>query len=134
MSDQTSASAPEKPPTELSELQKFAHTFTADWRLRASSFHMLANEYLQQLPPDRKEVLAKEFRAFLYESNADSDEALLQLWYEQGAEVWDFDVTVRPTPTSTSVVRSISSTRTLPRKLYLTALLISAKGTSLKLS
>ena len=96
MSDQTSVSAPEKPPTELSELQKFARTFTADWRLRASSFHMLANEYLQRLPPDRKEVLAKEFRAFLYESNADSDEALLQLWYEQGAVVWDFDVTVRP--------------------------------------
>ena len=96
MSDRTSASAARKAPTELSELQKFARSFTANWRLRASSFLVLANEYIQQLPPDRKEVLVKEFRAFLYESNADSDEALLQLWYEQGAEVWDFDLTVRP--------------------------------------
>jgi hypothetical protein len=57
---------------------------------------ILANEYIHQLPPDRKAVLANEFRAFLYEINADSDEALLQLWFQQRAEVWDFNLMVRP--------------------------------------
>jgi hypothetical protein len=94
--DRPSTGAPRKTPTELSELQKFARSFTANWRVRASSFLVLANEYIQQLPLDRKEVLAKEFRAFLYESNTDSDKALLQRWYRQGAEVWDFDLTVHP--------------------------------------
>ena len=43
-----------------------------------------------------KATLESEFRAFLYESEADSDHALLQLWYAQGAEAWDFNLTVRP--------------------------------------
>src|ERR1700752_3617634 len=93
MSDRTSSG---KTPSELSELQKFARSFTENWRLRASSFLMLASEYIEQLPRDRKEVLAQAVRAFLCEHSGDSDEALLQLWYEQGAEVWDFDLTVRP--------------------------------------
>jgi hypothetical protein len=76
MSDETTASTSGKPWAELSELQKFARCFTANWRSRANSFLIIANEYIPQLPPDRKAVLAKEFRAFLYESNADSDEAL----------------------------------------------------------
>jgi hypothetical protein len=43
--------------------------------------------------------LQREFRAFLDASNADSDEALLTLWFAQGAEAWDFDLTVRPVMT-----------------------------------
>ena len=80
----------------VSELQKFARCFTKDWRLHSDSFIGIANRYIQQLQPDRKVLLEREFRAFLYESETDSDEALLQLWYAQGAEAWDFDLTVRP--------------------------------------
>ena len=37
-----------------------------------------------------------EYRVFLYENNAESDEALLKLWLGHGAEVWDDDINVRP--------------------------------------
>ena len=99
MSNETTYSPGEKPRAEVSELQKFTRCFTKDWRLHSGSFLQLAAQYIEQLPPDRKAVLTKEFRAFLYDSNADSDESLLQLWYAQGAEVWDFDVTIRPVMT-----------------------------------
>jgi hypothetical protein len=79
-----------------SELQKFARCFTRDWSLHSDNFIGIAHRYIQQLPLDRKAILASEFRAFLYESEADSDEKLLQLWYAPGAEAWDFDLTVRP--------------------------------------
>jgi hypothetical protein len=45
---------------------------------------------------DRKEVLVDQYRVFLEESNAHSDEALLKRWYALGAEVWDPDVNVQP--------------------------------------
>jgi hypothetical protein len=96
VSDETTFSPPEKPRADASELQKFARCFSKDWRSNSDSFYKIAYEYIQQLPPDRKAVLEREFRAFLYESAADSDEALLQLWYAQGAEAWDFDLIVRP--------------------------------------
>jgi hypothetical protein len=96
MSDETTDVSPEKSLTEPSELQKFARCFRADWRSHVDSFYMLAYNYIQQLPPDRKAVLAEEFRVVFYESDSGSDEALLQSWYEQGAEVWDPDSTVRP--------------------------------------
>jgi hypothetical protein len=80
----------------LTELQKFARCFTRENGLHSDSFYGIAYRYIQQLPLDRKAVLEGEFRAFLYESGADSDEALLKLWYAQGAEAWDFDLTVRP--------------------------------------
>jgi hypothetical protein len=96
MSDETTYSSPEKLWADASELQKFARCFTKDWRLHSDSFIGIANGYIQQLPPDRKAILESEFRAFLYESKADSDDAILQLWYAQGAEAWDFNLTVRP--------------------------------------
>jgi hypothetical protein len=80
-----------------SELRKFAGRFSRDWRLHANSFYIIAYDYIQKLPADRKEVLANEYRLFLYRNDADSDEALLELWLEQGAEVWDADINVRPT-------------------------------------
>jgi hypothetical protein len=64
--------------------------------VHSNSFIGIAYGYIQRLTPDRKAILGREFRAFLYESGADSDEALLQLWYAQGAEAWDVDLTVRP--------------------------------------
>ena len=79
-----------------SELRKFAGCFNRDWRLHGDSFYIIAYDYIQKLPAARKEVLANEYRSFLYENNADSDEALLELWLEQGAEVWDADINVRP--------------------------------------
>ena len=96
MSDETTYSSPEKPWADASELQKFARCFSTDWRLHSDSFIGIANRYIQQLPPDRKAILEREFRAFLNDSEADSDEALLQLWYAQGAEAWDFNLTVHP--------------------------------------
>ena len=96
MNGETTHDPPEKLPADASELQKFARRFSKEWRLHSDTFIGIASGYIQQLPPDRKAVLEKEFRAFLYESGAVSDEALLQLWYAQGAEAWDFDLQVRP--------------------------------------
>lgn len=56
-----------------SELTEFARCFTRDWRSHADSFYAIAYDYIQKLPPDRKEVLANEYRVFLYENNAESD-------------------------------------------------------------
>jgi hypothetical protein len=96
VNDETAHNIPEESRADASELQKFARCFTSDWRLHSDSFIGIAYAYIQQLPPDRKAVLEREFRAFLYGSGADSDEALLQLWYAQGAQAWDLDLTVRP--------------------------------------
>lgn len=96
MNDETTRSPPEEPSRDASELQKFARCFTADWRLHSDSVIGIAYGYIQHLPADRKAVLEREFRHFLYESGADSDEALLQLWYAQGAQAWDLNLTVRP--------------------------------------
>ena len=65
-----------------SELRKFACCFRADWRSHSDSFFKIAYEYIQNLPIDRKEALADEFRDFLQDSEVTSDEARLQLWYE----------------------------------------------------
>ena len=70
MSDETSYSSPEKLRADASELQKFAGCFTRDWSLHTDNFIGIAHRYVQQLPPDRKAILASEFRAFLYESGA----------------------------------------------------------------
>src|SRR5271163_651109 len=75
MIDETTGGPPEKPPADASELQKFARRFTKEWRLHSETFIGIAYGYIQQLPPDRKAILEKEFRAFLYESGADSDQA-----------------------------------------------------------
>src|SRR5690348_8994183 len=88
VSDETTYGATEKPRADSSELQKFARCFTEDWRSHSDSFYKIAYEYIQQLPPDRKAVLGMEFREFLHASDADSDEALLQRWYAQGAQAW----------------------------------------------
>ena len=111
MSDETTYSSPEKLWADASELQKFARCFTKDWRLDSSSFIGIAERYIQRLPPDRKATLESEFRAFLYESEADSDHALLQLWYAQGAEAWDFNLTVRPAMLTSVSSRGVGGAR-----------------------
>lgn len=96
MNDKTSGGQPDSFSANASELQKFARCFTQEQQSQTAGYAGVAYEYIQRLPADRKAVLEREFRAFLYESGADSDEALLQLWYAHGAGEWDPDLTVRP--------------------------------------
>ena len=48
-------------------------------------FFVIANEHIQQLPPERKAVLAKESRAILYECDAESDTATASFSFERSS-------------------------------------------------
>ena len=95
MSDETTSIRSDS--VDASELQKFARCFTKDWRSKSDSFGMIAYKYIERLTPERKAGLVREYQSFLNDSSGDTDESLLQRWYDLGAEVWDFDVTLRPT-------------------------------------
>ena len=50
-------------------------------------FLVIANEYIQQLPPEREAALAKESRAILYQSDAESDTATASFSFERSSGV-----------------------------------------------